>query len=110
MAQRAATVAYASANIISGHTVKEDISRSSMSSAFEDFQRGEEGKRETDAQEEYGIAFQECLANMCRAADLAGIGQLNNELDESEFDIEKVAKELLLPVDPDIPMSIFAGQ
>jgi hypothetical protein len=54
--------------------VNEDILRSNMSSAFEDFQRGEEENRETDAQDEYGIAFQEeCLANMCRAADLAGI-------------------------------------
>jgi hypothetical protein len=111
MAQRAATVAYANANIIHGQTVNEDILRTSMSSAFENFQRGEEGNRETDAQDEFGIAFQEeCLASMCRAADLAGIGQLNNELDESEFDIEEVAKELSLPVDPDNPMSISVGQ
>ena len=96
MAQRAETVAYASAILVSGQTVNEDILRSSMSSAFEDFQRGEEGNRETDAQDEYGIAIQEeCLANMCPAADLAGIiGQLNNELDESKFDSEEVAKEL----------------
>ncbi len=47
---------------------------------------------------------------MCRAADLAGIGHLNNELDESEFDIEEVAKELSLPVDPNNPMSISGGQ
>jgi hypothetical protein len=46
---------------------------------------------------------------MCRAADLAGIGQLNNELDESEFDIG-VAKELSLPVDPDNPKSISVEQ
>ncbi len=58
-----------------------------------------------------GIAFQEeCLANMCRAADLAGIGQHNDALDESEFDIEEVAKELSLPVDPDNPSSISLGQ
>jgi hypothetical protein len=63
-----------------------------MSSAFEDFHRGEEGNRETNAQDEYGIAFhEECLANMCQAADLAGISQLYKELDESEFDIEEVA-------------------
>ena len=79
-----------------------------MSSVFEDFQRGEEGNGETDPEDEYGIAFQEeCLANMCRAADLAGIGQLNNELDESEFDL---AKELSLLVDPNNPMSISIGQ
>ena len=89
MAQRASTFSYANANLVSEQTVNEDILRSSMSSAFEDFQRGEEGDRETDAQDDHGIAFQEeCLANMCRAADLAGIGQINNELDESEFDIE----------------------
>jgi hypothetical protein len=111
MAQRAKTVAFANANIIHGQTVNEDILRISMSSAFEDFQRGEEGIRETDAQDEFGTAFQEeCLANMCRAVDLAGIGQLNNELDEFEFDIEDVAKELSLPVDPDNPMSIFVRQ
>ena len=82
-----------------------------MSYAFEDFQRGEEGNRETDAQDEFGTAFQEeCLANMCRATDLAGIGQLNNELDESEFDIEEVAKELSVPVHPNNPMSISIGQ
>ena len=82
-----------------------------MSSAFEDFQRGEEGNRETDTQYELGIEFQEkCLANMCRAADLNGIGQVNNELDESEFDIEEIAKELSLPVDPNNPMSISVGQ
>ena len=104
MAQRAARVAYGSSNIINGQTVNEDILRSCMSSVFEDFQRGEEGNGETDPEDEYGIAFQEeCLANMCRAADLAGIGQLNNELDESEFDIEEVAKELSLPVDPNNP-------
>ena len=111
MAQRAATVAYANANLISWQTVNEDILRSIMSSDFEDFQRGEEENRETDAQDEYGIAFQEeCLANMCRAADLAGIGQLNNELDVSEIDIEEVAKELSLHVDSNNPMSISAGQ
>ncbi len=111
MAQRAATVAFANVNIMHGQTVNEDILRTSMSSAFEDFQRGEEGNRETDAQDEFGTAFQEeCLANMCRAADLAGIGQLNNELDESEIDIEVVANELSLLVDPDDPMSISVGQ
>jgi hypothetical protein len=111
MAQRAAMVAFANPSIIHGESVNEDILRTSMSSAFEDFQRGEEGNRETDAQDEFGTTFQEeCLANMCRAADLAGIGQLNNELDESEFDIEEVAKELSLPVDPDNPMSISVGQ
>jgi hypothetical protein len=47
---------------------------------------------------------------MCRAADLADIGQLNNELEESELDIEEVAKELSLPVDLDNPMSISVGQ
>jgi hypothetical protein len=110
IAQRAATVAYANAKIISGQTVNEDILRSSMSFAFEDFQRGEEGNQETDAQDEYGITFQEeCLANMCRAAYLAGIGQLNNKLDEYEFDIEEFAKELSLPVDPNNPMSISVG-
>ena len=82
-----------------------------MSSAFEDFQRGEVGNRDTDAQDEYGTAFQEkCLANMCRAADLAGSGQLNNELDESEFDIEEVAKELSLRFEPNSPMYISVGQ
>ena len=70
-----------------------------------------EERRDTDAQDEFGTAFQEeCLANMCRAADLAGIGQLNNELDESKFDIEEVAKELSLPVDPDNPMPIFVAR
>jgi hypothetical protein len=47
---------------------------------------------------------------MCRAADLAGIGQRNNELDESEFDIEEVANELSLPVDPNNPMYISVRQ
>jgi hypothetical protein len=110
MAQRAPTVAYANANIISGQTVNEDILRSDLSFAFEYFQRGEEENRETDAQVEFGIAFQkECLANMCRAADLAGSGQLNNKLDESELDIEEVAKDLSLPVDSHNPMFISVG-
>ena len=39
--QRAATVAFANANIIHGQTVNEDILRTSMPSSFEDFQRGE---------------------------------------------------------------------
>ncbi len=61
-------------------------------------QRGEDDNLETDARDDYGIAFQEeCLSNMCRAADLAGIGPKNNALDEYEFDIEEVAKELSLP-------------
>ena len=111
MAQRAITVVYANTNIISGQTVNEEILRSDMSSAFEDLQRGEEENRETDAHDEYGIAFQEeCLASMCRAADLAGIGHHNNAPDESEFDIEEVAKELSLPVDPDNPRSLSLGQ
>jgi hypothetical protein len=59
MAQRAATFSYANANITSGETVNEDILRSIMSSAFEEFQRGEEGNRETDVHDEYGLAFQE---------------------------------------------------
>ena len=64
-----------------------------------------------DAQNEYGLTFQEeCLANVFRVADLVGIGQLNKEFDESEFDIEQVAKQLSLPVDPNNPMSIFVGQ
>ncbi len=62
-------------NIINGQTVNEDIIRSCMSSAFEDFQREEEGNGETDPEVEYGIVFkEEYLANMCRAVDLAGIG------------------------------------
>ncbi len=74
-------------------------------------QRGEDDNLETDARDDYEIAFQEeCLSNRCRAADLAGIGQHNNALDESEFDIEEVAKELSLPVDPDNPRSISLGQ
>ena len=47
---------------------------------------------------------------MYRSVDLAGIGQLNNDLDESLFDIEEVAEELPLPVDPKNPMSISDGQ
>jgi hypothetical protein len=47
---------------------------------------------------------------MCRATDLAGIRQLNNDLDKSEFDIEKVAKEMSLPVDPNNLVSISVGQ
>jgi hypothetical protein len=47
---------------------------------------------------------------MCRAANLAGIGHLTNELDESEFDIEEVAKQLSLPDDPNNPTSISVGQ
>jgi len=47
---------------------------------------------------------------MCRAADLARIAQLNNEFDESEFDIEELAKVFSLPVDPNNPMSISVGQ
>jgi hypothetical protein len=111
MAQRATTFSYANASITSGETVNEVILRSSMSSAFEDFQRGEEANRETDAHDEYGLAFQEeCVANMCRAANLAGIGQLNNELDESELDIEEVANELSMPVVSNNPMFISVGQ
>ena len=73
--------------------------------------RGEDDNLETDARDDYGIAFQEeFLSNMCRAADLAGIGQHNNALDESEFDIEEVAKDLSLPVDPANPRSISLGQ
>ncbi len=55
--------------------------------------REDEGNREeVEAGGNYGIDFHEgCLADMCRAADLAGIGQLENQLDESEFDIEEVA-------------------
>ena len=47
---------------------------------------------------------------MCRAADLACIGQYNNAMDKSEIDIEEVAKELSLPVYPDNPRSISFGQ
>ena len=47
---------------------------------------------------------------MCRAADLAGIGQHNNVLDESEFDSEEFAKVLSMPVDPDNPSYISLGQ
>jgi hypothetical protein len=111
IAERIATVAYAIANTTRDYTMNEDILRSSLSSTFEDLQRGEDNNLETDVRDDYGIAFQEeCLTNMCRAADLAGIGQHNNALDESEFDIEEVAKELSLPVDPDNPRSISLGQ
>ena len=47
---------------------------------------------------------------MYRVADLDGIGQLNNELDDSELDTEEIAKEWSLPVDPVNPMSIYVGQ
>ena len=111
IAERIATVAYANANNTSDYTMMEDILRSSLSSTFEDLQRGEDDSPETEARDDFGIAFQEeCLAYMCRAADLAGIGQQDNALDESEFDIEEVAKELSLPVDPDNPSSISIGQ
>jgi hypothetical protein len=74
-------------------------------------QRGEDDNLETDARDDYGVAFQEeCLSNMCRASDLANIGQHNNALDELEFDIEEDAKELSLPADPDNLSSIPLGQ
>ena len=47
---------------------------------------------------------------MCRAADQVDIGQLENQFDESEFDIEEVAKELSMLVDPDNPRSILIRQ
>ncbi len=70
--------------------------------------REDEGNRkEGEASGNYGIDFQEeCLANTCRAADLTGIGQLENQLGESEFDIEEVAQELSKPVDPGNPRSL----
>ena len=57
MAQLAATFSFANVNITSAETVNDDILRSNMSYAFEDFQRGEEGNRETEAQDEYGNVF-----------------------------------------------------
>ncbi len=57
MTQRAATVAFANATSIHGQTVNEEVLRTNMSYAFEDFQRGEEGNRDTDAQDEFGTAF-----------------------------------------------------
>jgi hypothetical protein len=111
IAERIATVAYANANTTSDFTMNEDILRSSLASTFEELQGGEDDNLETDARDDYGIAFQEeCLSNMCRAADLAGIGQHENALDESEFDIAEVARELSLAVDPDNPRSISLGQ
>jgi len=90
--------------------MNEDILRSSLSYTFEDLQRGEDDNLGTDARDDYGIEFQvECFSNMCRAADPAGIGQHKNAQDESELDIEEVAKELSLPVDPDNPRSISLG-
>ncbi len=105
------TVTYANANTTCNYTINKDTLRSSLSSTFVDLQRGEDDNLETDAREDDGIAFQEvCLANMCRAADLVGIGQHNNALDEYEFNIEIVAKELSLPVDPDNLSSLSLGQ
>jgi hypothetical protein len=111
IAERIATVAYANANNTSDYTMMEDILRSSLSSTFEDLQIGEIDSLETEARDDFGIAFQEeCLAYMCRSANLGGIGQHNDALDESEFGIEEVTKELSLPADPDNPSSISIGQ
>ena len=41
---------------------------------------------------------------------MVDIEQINNELGESEFDIEEFAKEWSLHVDPNNPMSISVGQ
>jgi hypothetical protein len=47
---------------------------------------------------------------MCRAADLASIGQHGNKFDKFEFDIEEIAKELSMYVDPDTLRSISIKQ
>ena len=39
--------------------MNEDILRSSLSSTFEDLQLGEDNNLETNARDDYGIAFQE---------------------------------------------------
>jgi hypothetical protein len=111
--ERASTIAYTLASTLTDETVNEEMLRSGIASTFEELRgREDEGNRgEGEASGNYGIDFQEeCLANMCRAADLAGIGQLENQLDESEFDIEEVAQELSKPVDPGNPRSISIGQ
>jgi hypothetical protein len=107
IAERAAHIAYASTS--TAETINEGMLRSGITTTFEELRGREEANREEEAR--YGLDFQEeCLANMCRAADLAGIGQLENQLDESEFDIEEVAQELSKLVDPDNPRSISIGQ
>jgi hypothetical protein len=111
--ERASTIAYTLASTLTAETVNEEMLRSGIAYTFEELRgREDEGNRgEGEASGNYGIDFQEeCLANMCRAADLAGIGQMENQLDESEFDIEEVAQELSKPVDPGNPRSISIGQ
>ena len=109
IAERAAHVVNALASTTTAETIDEGMLRSGITTTFEELRGREEANREEEAR--YGIDFQEeCLANMCRAADLAGIGQLENQLDESEFDIEEVAQELSKLVDPDNPRSISIGQ
>ncbi len=73
-------------------TIDEGMLMSGITTAFEELRGREEDKREEEARNNYGIDFQEeCLANMCRAANLASMGQLENPLDKSEFNIGEVA-------------------
>ena len=53
---------------------------------------------------------QECLEDMCRAADLAGLGQHENGLDETDWDLSEVAKELEMPIDPTGSSTLSIGQ
>ena len=107
--ERAAHVAYALASSTTVETIDEGMLRSGITPTFEELRGREEARREEEVR--YGIDFQEeCLTNMCRAANLAGIGQLEKQLDESVFDIEEVAQELSKLVDPDNPRSISIGQ
>ena len=52
----------------------------------------------------------ECLEEMCRAADLEGLGQHENGLDETEWDLRKVAEELSMPIDQDGSSTLSIGQ
>ena len=52
-------------------------------------------------EEASSLRFQrECLEEMLRAADLAGLGQAANALDEDEFDVQEAAEYLSGMVDP----------
>ena len=51
-------------------------------------------------QEELSQYQRECLEDMCRAADLEGLGHHENQLDETEWDLKEVAEELQKPLDP----------
>ena len=58
-----------------------------------------------------GEAFQrDCIVAMEHAEDLSDLGHRVNEVDEALLDLEVLALELSLPVDPGNPNSLSIGQ